>query len=291
MAKKEKYNVTGMTCAACSAAVEKNVKKLEGVKDISVNLLQNNMNVEFDESVLTQEDIIKAVEDAGYGASSTEDKKSKSKAKSSTVDEEFEALKVRLIVSIIFTLPLFYLSMGHMAGWPLPSIFLGTENAVTFAFTQFLLTLPVMIINRKFYTIGFKTLWKRNPNMDSLVAVGTGAAALYGVFAIYRIGNGLGTGNMELVMSYSHDLYFESAGVILTLITFGKFLEGRAKGKTSEAIEKLINLAPKMALVEKNGELEEIPVENVSVGDIIIVKPGQSLPVDGEIVEGKTSIY
>ncbi|MBG0763567.1 MAG: heavy metal translocating P-type ATPase, partial [Tissierellales bacterium] len=290
MAKKEKYNVTGMTCAACSAAVEKNVKKLEGVKDISVNLLQNNMNVEFDESVLTQEDIIKAVEDAGYGASSTEDKKSKSKTKSSTVDEEFQALKLRLIVSIIFTLPLFYLSMGHMAGWPLPSIFLGSENAVTFAFTQFLLTLPVMIINRKFYTIGFKTLWKRNPNMDSLVAVGTGAAALYGVFAIYRIGTGLGTGNMELVMRYSHDLYFESAGVILTLITFGKFLEGRAKGKTSEAIEKLINLAPKMALVEKNGEIEEVPVEDVSVGDIIIVKPGQSLPVDGEIVEGKTSI-
>ena len=290
MAKKEKYNVTGMTCAACSAAVEKNVKKLEGVKDISVNLLQNNMNVEFDESVLTQEDIIKAVEDAGYGASSTEDEKSKSKTKSSTVDEEFQVLKIRLIVSIIFTLPLFYLSMGHMAGWPLPSMFLGTENAVTFAFTQFLLTLPVMIINRKFYTIGFKTLWKRNPNMDSLVAVGTGAAALYGVFAIYRIGTGLGTGNMELVMRYSHDLYFESAGVILTLITFGKFLEGRAKGKTSEAIEKLINLAPKMALVEKNGEIEEVPVEDVSVGDIIIVKPGQSLPVDGEIVEGKTSI-
>ncbi|MFZ7131800.1 MAG: heavy metal translocating P-type ATPase [Eubacteriales bacterium] len=290
MAKKEKYNVTGMTCAACSAAVEKNVKKLEGVKDISVNLLQNNMNVEFDESVLTQEDIIKAVEYAGYGASSTEDKKSKSKTKSSTVDEEFQALKLRLIVSIIFTLPLFYLSMGHMAGWPLPSMFLGTENAITFAFTQFLLTLPVMIINRKFYTIGFKTLWKRNPNMDSLVAVGTGAAALYGVFAIYRIGTGLGTGNMELVMRYSHDLYFESAGVILTLITFGKFLEGRAKGKTSEAIEKLINLAPKMALVEKNGEIEEVPVEDVSVGDIIIVKPGQSLPVDGEIVEGKTSI-
>jgi len=290
MAKKEKYNVTGMTCAACSAAVEKNVKKLKGVKNISVNLLQNNMSVEFEEGELSQEDIIQAVEDAGYGASNADEPKTNTKSKSSAIDDEYRTLKIRLIVSIIFTVPLFYLAMGHMAGWPLPGFFLGTENAINFAFTQFLLTLPVMIVNGKFYTIGFKTLWKRSPNMDSLIAVGTSAAALYGIFAIYRIGAGLGLGNMSLVMQYSHDLYFESAGVILTLVTFGKFLEGRAKGKTSEAIEKLINLAPKMALVEKNGEIEEVPVEDVSAGDIIIVKPGQSLPVDGEIVEGKTSI-
>ena len=290
MEKKEKYNVTGMTCAACSAAVEKNVKKLKGVKNISVNLLQNNMSVEFEEGDLSQEDIIKAVEDAGYGASSTEDTNSDKKSKSSSIDEEFKVLKLRLFVSIIFTVPLFYLAMGHMAGWPLPTFFLGSENAINFAFTQFLLTLPVMIVNRKFYIIGFKTLWKRSPNMDSLIAVGTSAAALYGIFAIYKIGAGLGIGDMSIVMQYSHDLYFESAGVILTLITFGKFLEGRAKGKTSEAIEKLIDLAPKMALVEKNGEISEIPVEDVSLGDIIIVKPGQSVPVDGEIVEGKSSI-
>ncbi|MDW7668022.1 MAG: heavy metal translocating P-type ATPase [Bacillota bacterium] len=290
MAKKEKYNVTGMTCAACSAAVEKNVKKLKGVKNISVNLLQNNMSVEFEEGELTQEDIIKAVEDAGYGAYSADESKTNTKSKSSTIDDEYRTLKIRLIVSIIFTVPLFYLAMGHMAGWPLPGFFLGTENAINFAFTQFLLTLPVMIVNRKFYTIGFKTLWKRSPNMDSLIAVGTSAAALYGIFAIYKIGAGLGTGDMSIVMQYSHDLYFESAGVILTLITFGKFLEGRAKGKTSEAIEKLINLAPKMALMEKDGEIIEVPVEDVNVGDIIIVKPGQSVPVDGEIVEGKTSI-
>ncbi|MFO7887610.1 MAG: heavy metal translocating P-type ATPase [Eubacteriales bacterium] len=290
MAKKEKYNVTGMTCAACSAAVEKNVKKLKGVKNISVNLLQNNMSVEFEEGELSQEDIIQAVEDAGYGAYSEDESKTNAKPKSSVIDDEYRTLKIRLIVSIIFTVPLFYLAMGHMAGWPLPGFFLGTENAVNFAFTQFLLTLPVMIVNRKFYNIGFKTLWKRSPNMDSLIAVGTSAAALYGIFAIYRIGTGLGLGNMSLVMQYSHDLYFESAGVILTLVTFGKFLEGRAKGKTSEAIEKLINLAPKMALMEKDGEIIEVTVEDVNVGDIIIVKPGQSVPVDGEIVEGKTSI-
>jgi len=290
MAKKEKYNVTGMTCAACSAAVEKNVKKLKGVKNISVNLLQNNMSVEFEEGELSQEDIINAVEDAGYGASSADESKTNTKSKSSAIDDEYRALKIRLMVSIIFTVPLFYLAMGHMAGWPLPGFFLGTENAINFAFTQFLLTLPVMIVNRKFYIIGFKTLWKRSPNMDSLIAVGTSAAALYGIFAIYKIGAGLGAGDMSIVMQYSHDLYFESAGVILTLITFGKFLEGRAKGKTSEAIEKLINLAPKMALVEKDGEILELPVEDVAVGDIIIVKPGQSVPVDGEIVEGKTSI-
>ena len=166
MAKKEKYNVTGMTCAACSAAVEKNVKKLKGVKNISVNLLQNNMSVEFEEGELTQEDIIKAVKDAGYGASNADESNSKSKSKSSIIDEEFRTLKTRLVVSIIFSIPLFYLSMGHMVGWPLPNFFLGSENAISLAFTQFLLTMPVMIINRKFYTIGFKTLWKRSPNMD-----------------------------------------------------------------------------------------------------------------------------
>ena len=248
------------------------------------------MSVEFDDNVLTQEDIVKAVEDAGYGASNLDSKKKKSLTKNSAVDKEYKNLKFRLIVSILFTLPLFYISMGHMAGWPLPSFFMGYKNAINLAFTQFLLTIPVMIVNRKFYTIGYKTLWKRNPNMDSLVAVGTSAAALYGIFAIYKIGTGLGVGDVEIVTQYAHDLYFESAGVILTLITFGKYLEGRAKGRTSEAIEKLMNLSPQMALVERNDTIVEVPVEDVKVGDILVVKPGQSIPVDGKITEGKTSI-
>lgn len=286
--KKEKYNVTGMTCSACSLAVEKNVKKLDGVEDINVNLINNNMNVKYDESKLSKEEIIKAVQDAGYGANLSEGKKSA--AKENKNEDEFTSMKRRLIVSLIFTIPLFYISMGHMAGMPLPAFFIGIENSINFAFTQLLLALPVVIINSKFYKIGFKTLIKRSPNMDSLIAVGTSAALVYGIFAIYKIGYGLGHGELDIVKQYTHDLYFESAGVILTLITFGKFLEARAKGRTSEAIKKLIDLAPKTALVYRDGIEKEIPVEDVVVGDIIIVKPGQNIPVDGIITTGKTSI-
>ena len=288
--KKEKYDVTGMTCAACSLAVEKNVKKLEGVDDISVNLLQNNMNISYDENKLSKDDIIKSIENAGYGASRHLSSGSRSTTRINPAEEEYQNMKKRLIVSLIFTIPLFYLSMGHMMGLPLPGIFIGYKNALNLAFTQFLLALPVAIINGKFYKVGFKTLLKRSPNMDSLIAVGTSAALAYGIFAIYRIGYGLGSDDSSLLMKYAHDLYFESAGVILTLITFGKFLESRAKGRTSEAIKKLMDLTPKTAIVERMGIEGEIPVEDLVSGDLVIIKPGGRIPADGIMIEGHSSI-
>lgn len=289
--KSQKFNVTGMTCSACSARIEKNVNKTSGVLEANVNLLSNSMTVKYDESVLTEGDIIKVVEDTGYGASSAERKKDAAAAeRKSDAQKEFNEMKKRLIISFLFAVPLLYLAMGHMFEWPLPGIFHGEENAVIFAFTQFLLALPVMIVNKKYYTGGFKSLFKGSPNMDSLIAIGTTAAVGYGVFAIYKIGYGLGHMDMDIVMKYSMDLYFESAAVILALITLGKFLEARAKGKTSDAIKKLMDLSPKTALVERNGTEAEIPVEDVVKGDIVIVKPGQSVPVDGMIVSGSSSL-
>lgn len=289
--KSQKFNVMGMTCSACSARIEKNINKTDGVIEANVNLLSNSMNVKYDESVLTEEDIIKVVQDTGYGASSAERKKDAVKTEQkSDAENEFKEMKKRLIISFLFAVPLFYISMGHMFKWPLPDIFHGEENAITFAFTQFLLAIPVMIVNKKYYTVGFKTLFRGSPNMDSLIAIGTTAAVGYGVFAIYKIGYGLGHMDMDMVMKYSMDLYFESAGVILALITLGKFLEARAKGKTSDAIKKLMDLSPKTALVERDSIEVEIPVEDVVKGDIIVVKPGQSVPVDGVIIFGNSSL-
>ena len=290
----EKYMVTGMTCSACSSRVEKTVSKLEGVSQAAVNLLSNSMTVDYDETVLTQNEIIKAVEDAGYGAY-VEEKAAGKKAASSTprkdpVQENIRNMKTRLIVSILFSVPLFYISMGHMFSWPLPGILLGEENALIFAFTQFLLLLPVMAVNHHYYQMGFKTLWHRSPNMDSLIALGSTAAAVYGIFAIYQIGYGMGHGNMELVHHYAMDLYFESAGMILTLITLGKFMEARAKGKTSEAITKLMDLAPKTARVIRDGVEQEIPSEEVVSGDLLVVRSGESIPTDGVIVEGHSFV-
>ena len=289
--KSEKFDVTGMTCSACSARIEKNLSKADGVIEANVNLLSNSMTVKYDESVMTEGDIIKVVQDTGYGASSTESKKAAPAANQATdAEKEFKEMKKRLIVSFLFAIPLFYISMGHMLNWPLPWFFHGTENAITFAFTQFLLALPVMIVNNKYYRIGYKTLFKGSPNMDSLIALGTTASVGYGVFAIYKIGYGLGHMDTDMVMRYSMDLYFESAGVVLSLITLGKFFEARAKGRTSDAIRKLMDLSPKTAVVERNGIEEEIPVENVVKGDIVIVKPGQSVPVDGVITFGNSSL-
>ncbi len=289
--KTQKFNVTGMTCSACSTRVEKNVNKTDGVIEATVNLLTNSMTVKYDESVLNEENIIKVVEDAGYGASSADVRKAEAKKDTKADDKsELEEMKKRMIVSLIFAVPLFYISMGHMLNWPLPGIFHGWENALIFAFTQFLLCIPVVVVNHKYYRVGFKTLFKGSPNMDSLIAIGTSAAVAYGIFAIYKIGYGLGHNDIAMVEQFSMDLYFESAAVVLALITVGKFLETRAKGKTSDAIKKLIDLSPKTALVERNGIEEEIPVEDVVVGDIIIVKPGQSIPVDGTIVFGNSSI-
>ncbi len=289
--KTQKFDVTGMTCSACSARIEKNIGKTQGVIETNVNLLTNSMTVKYDESMLNDDNIIKVVEDTGYGASLANSGKDEAKSDDKTDDKsEIKEMKKRLIVSFIFAVPLFYISMGHMLNWPLPGIFHGMENALIFAFTQFLLCLPVMIINSKYYKIGFKTLIKGSPNMDSLIAIGTSAAAAYGVYAIYKIGYGLGHMDMDMVMQFSMDLYFESAAVVLALITLGKFLEARAKGRTSDAIKKLMDLSPKTALVERNGIEEEIPVEDVVMGDIVIVKPGQSVPVDGTIIFGNSSI-
>lgn len=293
---KLKFNVTGMTCSSCSAHVEKAVRKLSGVQEVTVNLLSNNMAVEYDEKVLTTNQIIKAVEQAGYGASLKQDSAAPGttavveSTKVDSVNEELRNMKMRLVVSFLFTIPLFYVSMGHMFGWPLPDFLHGNANALTFAFLQFLLCIPVVYVNRKYYQIGFKTLFRGAPNMDSLIAIGSAAAIVYGAAAIFVIGWGLGHGNEHLVMEYSMDLYFESAAMILTLITLGKFLETRSKGKTGEAIAKLIDLAPKTAMVERDGEQLVIPVEQVAAGDIIIVRPGQSIPVDGEIIEGSSTI-
>lgn len=289
----QKFDVQGMTCASCSANVDKSVRKVAGVVNVNVNLLSNNMSVEFDDSVTDSKAIIKAVENAGYGATVAVKGRQgavKSEKKVDLIAEELKEMKTRIIVSAVFLIPLLYIAMGHMFKWPLPAWIHGTPNAITFAFVQLLLILPIAYVNRKYFQVGFKTLFRGKPNMDALIAIGSTAAIIYGVFAIFRIGYGLGHNEMHLVDHYTMDLYFESAATILTLITLGKYLETRSKGKTSEAITKLINLAPKTATVLRDGEEQEIPVEDVVVGDMILVRPGQSIPVDGVIVEGRSSI-
>lgn len=294
--KKEQFNVTGMTCAACSARVEKAVGKLDGVNSVAVNLLKNSMAVDYDDTVLDTQKIITAVTEAGYGASLKEaarqGKASKSMQASANdiARQEYEAVKKRLKLSLVFAVPLSYISMGHMMGWPLPEIFLGVENAMIFSLTLLLLVIPVVFINFKFFRIGFKTLFAASPNMDSLIAIGASASLVYGVYALYKIAYGFGHGDLALVHRFSMDLYFESAGMILTLITFGKFLEARAKGRTSDAITKLMDLAPKTAVVERDGAELEIPVEEVEKGDILVVRSGMSVPVDGVLTEGHAAV-
>lgn len=305
---KERFDVTGMTCSACSSHVEKSVSKLTGVENVSVNLLTNSMQVEFDENKLDTAGIIKAVEDAGYGAA-VKDGHAKPGTKTSgqsgsqensglsAVEQNVKNMKKRLIVSLIFWIPLMYVSMGHMIyQWlniPMPPFTMnflhGNENVITYAFTQFLLLLPILIANQKYFKNGFKTLWHRSPNMDSLIAIGAGAAILYGIFAIYRIGYAMGHGDMAVVHQYAHDLYFESAGTILTLITIGKYLETKSKGKTSEAITKLLNLAPKTVTVVRDGVEQVVDAADVEKGEIFLVKPGESVAVDGIVLEGKSS--
>ena len=289
---KQTFQVTGMTCSACSAHVEKAVSKVEGVSAVSVNLLSGSMQVTYDETVVTADGIVAAVVSSGYGASPPQKagKRKDAPRREDTAAEELKQMKHRMVWSFVFLVPLFYISMGHMMGAPLPGFLVGMENALAFAFTQLLLTLPIMYLNDKYYRVGFKTLFHGAPNMDSLIAVGSAAAVVYGVFAIYQIGWGLGHGDMTLVDRYHMDLYFESAGMILTLITLGKFLETRSKGKTGEAITRLMDLAPKTASVLRDGAEVEIPVEDVQVGDKIVVRPGQSVPVDGVIIEGASAV-
>lgn len=288
-----KYDVTGMSCSACSAYVDKVVRKINGVKEVNVNLLTNSMVVDYDEKQTTDEAIIAAVVDGGYGASVKEESKPEEKnvsKKDIKNTEEMELMKRRIIFSFAFLIPLYWVSMGHMVNLPLPGWLCGTENAMSFAFIQFLLTLPIVFINQKYFINGTKNFIHKAPNMDSLIMTGSSAALLYGCFALLKIGYGLGHNDLELVKTYSSNLYFESAATILTLITLGKFLEARSKGKTSEAIAMLMDLAPKTAIVERNGVEGEIPAEQVVVGDIVIVKPGMSIPVDGIITEGNTSV-
>ena len=286
---KEQFNVTGMTCAACSAHVEKSVRKLPGVSSVAVNLLGGSMTVEYDQTQLSTEQICAAVKAGGYGATprqSAQGKAAPQPAPGSAIAKELAGLRRRLILSICFLIPLMYVSMGHMLGLPTPGFLLGNENAITFAMTQLLLTLPILYINRRYYEGGFRALFHRAPNMDSLIAIGSAAAVIYGIVAIFAIGYGLGHGDADLVSRYHMDLYFESAGTILTLITVGKYLETRSKGRTSDALTKLMDLAPKTAVVERDGAEQEIPVEEVAVGDTVLVRPGGRVPVDGEILEG-----
>ena len=315
---KERYHITGMSCSACSSHVEKAVNKLEAVEKASVNLLTETMDVTYDERRITSAEIIDAVVKAGYGASvMTEGNTAGSQSVSGgagsarrsgtdgkqelqqKLDAEAKAMKWRLGISIGFLIPLMYVSMHHMFkewfGIPVPAFIVntmhGNANAMNFALTQFLLLLPILYVNRKFFSVGFKTLAHRSPNMDSLIALGSGAALVYGIFAMYRISYGLGYGDMAVVEHYSHDLYFESSGTILTLITVGKYLESRSKGKTSEAITKLMNLAPKVAiLVTEDGQEKEVPTESLQKGDIFLVKPGSLVPVDGIVIEGNSSV-
>lgn len=288
---KEKFNINGMTCSSCVASVEKAVGQMEGVSSVNVNLLSNNMVVEFDEVATTPASIISVVDDAGYVATiASSSTQATEKVQTNHVQDEIEEMKHRTIVSLVFMILLMYVAMGPMMGLPAPSFLLGPENSMTMVLVQFMLTLPVVYVNRQYFQVGFKRLWRRNPNMDSLIAIGAGAAVVYGVFALFRISWGLGHGDLEVVMHYSHDLYFESGTMILALITLGKYLEARSKGRTSDAIAKLIDLAPKVATVVRGGQEVEIPVADLVLGDIILIRPGQSIPVDGVIVDGSSAV-
>lgn len=289
---KKKFSVTGMSCAACSAAVEKAVGRLDGVESAQVNLLAKSMVCVYDESKTGADAVIAAVEKAGFGAAELAERErtAEPKKEKAAAGDGFTAIRTRLWVSIVFLALLMYVSMGHMLGLPLPGFLHGTQNALPFAFLQFLLTLPVLYVNRKFYFNGFRALAHRAPNMDSLVAVGSAAAMLYGVIAIFMIGAALGRGDWDTVERYRTNLYFESAAMILTLVTVGKFLEERSKGKTGAAIAKLLDLSPKTATVLRDGEERVIPAEEILTGDVVLLKPGERVPVDGVVLEGSSAV-
>ena len=303
--RKETFNVTGMTCSACAARVERAVKKMEGTADVSVNLLTNTMTLAYDEAAANPAAIIAAVEDAGYGASvkgaasaqAAPQAGGSSEAGADTAEKETRAMRSRLTVSILFLLPTMYIAMSHMlAGWGLPyaagfkEVFWGAENALTFALAQFVLILPIMYVNRAYYVNGFRNLLHGAPNMDSLVGIGSMASALFGVFAMFRMSWGLGHGDLALAAEYSTNLYFESAGMIVTLITVGKYLEARAKGQTTGALKALMQLAPAEAIVLRDGREVTVPAASLALGDTVIVRPGGRIPVDGTVTEGATSV-
>ena len=291
--KTEKYNVTGMTCAACQANVTRCVQKLEGVQDVNVSLLANQMTVVYDEGKLDSANIERAVQEIGYGASSLEQTGTKSggfrsewQRRQDQAEESRMAMKKRLISSVVLLVPLMYIAMGGMMSLPMPGFLTGMENTLVNALAQLCITVPILIINKHFYTNGFKALLHRAPNMDSLVAIGSGASLVYGLFAMFRMAYGFGHGDMELVHEYAHALYFESAAMILTLVTVGKYLEARSKAKTSDALGKLVDLAPKTAVVVRGGAEQTIPAEQVVAGDVVVIRPGEGIPVDGVVIEG-----
>lgn len=290
----KQYTVTGMSCAACSARVEKAVSHVAGVESCSVSLLTNSMGVEGD---VKDADIIAAVEQAGYGAevkgaASGENQGGKSGSMAGEEmlkDRETPVLKRRLIASVCFLVPLMYLSMGHMMwGWPVPEVL--KENHVAMGLIQLLLTGGVMIINQKFFISGFQSLWHRAPNMDTLVALGAGASFGYSVYALFAMTDAQMRMDMDGVMAFMHEFYFESAAMILTLITVGKMLEARSKGKTTDALKSLMRLAPKKAVILKNGEEQEVSIEQVKKGDLFVVRPGENIPVDGIVVDGSSAV-
>lgn len=283
---KERFDVSGMTCASCQANVQKAVEKL-GVDFVNVNLISETMTVSYDDGKISENDIIKAVEKIGYGAKPKNKKNLKENNK--TFDEE-KIVKNRLIISFIFLIPLMYISMGHMINLPLPHFLMGARGSVNFAFLQFLLTLPIVFVNRIFYISGFKALFNKASNMDTLVGLGSFAALIYGIFAIMRMAYGLGFEKFEIVENYRHNLYFESSAMILTLITLGKYFEKKSKGQTKKSLESLMNLAPKKARILKDKKEVEILVEDLKKGDLILVRPGEAIPVDGIVIEGSSLV-
>lgn len=304
---RQTFDVTGMTCAACSARVEKTTNAVPGVEHATVNLLKNSMEVDYDGAPETLAAVGAAVDKAGYGAiprpakgagsAGTGGVGAGSAARAgapspvSAAVAEAKQVKKRLIVSFVFTIPLFYISMGHMFGWPLPEFLLGERNIMAFALTQLLLLAPVVFVNFKFFRVGFKTLFHGSPNMDSLIALGSTAATVYGIYAMYRIAYALGAGDMHAAHMAGMDLYFESAAMILTLITLGKYFEARAKGRTTDAIASLMDLAPKTATrVAADGSQEQILADDVREGDILAVRAGEGVPVDGVVVDGSGSV-
>ena len=284
---KQKFNITGMTCAACSARVEKVAGAVAGIEKAEVNLLAGTMVAEVADDAAV-EAVIAAIRKAGYGAEPADQKQQK-KSEPKT-DDALKEMKKRIIGSAVFLIVLMYFTMGHMVGLPSPHWYHGTENALVAALLQFFLTLPAVYLNRTYYTKGFQALWNRSPNMDSLIAVGSSAALVYGIAALFVMADAMGAGDWTTVAHYAGNLYFESAAMILTLITLGKFLETRAKGKTGEAIRKLMDLSPKTANVLRTGVEQEIPVEEVLVGDIIVVRSGGSIPVDGVVTKGRAAV-
>ncbi|MDU5460326.1 heavy metal translocating P-type ATPase [Anaerococcus vaginalis] len=283
---KERFDVSGMTCASCQANVQKAVEKL-GVDFVNVNLISETMTVSYDDGKISENDIIKAVEKIGYGAKPKN--KNNLKENNKTFDEE-KIVKNRLIISFIFLIPLMYISMGHMINLPLPHFLMGARGSVNFAFLQFLLTLPIVFVNRIFYISGFKALFNKASNMDTLVGLGSFAALIYGIFAIMRMAYGLGFEKFEIVENYRHNLYFESSAMILTLITLGKYFEKKSKGQTKKSLESLMDLAPKKARILKDKNEVEILVEDLKKGDLILVRPGEAIPVDGIIKEGSSLV-